>query len=87
MRTKGDMGVGGTQGLNGGGVGHGLCSGYGQMLAPHFSDGESPLGRRLQNLNTSVLLLEADMSKVAGGLASGQKAVIMFGFLRQVLAV
>lgn len=68
--------------------GHGLCSGYGQMLTPHFSDGASLFGRRLQNLNTSVLLLEAEVSKVTRGLASGQKAVIiMFGFLRQVLTV
>lgn len=51
--------------------GHRLCSGYGQMLTPHFSDGASPFGRRLQNLNTSVLLLEAEASKVTRGLATG----------------
>lgn len=42
----------------------------------HFSDGKSPSGRRLQNLSTSGLLLEAEVYHVAGSLASRQKAVI-----------
>lgn len=69
--------------LNGGRV---MGSAVGQIDAGvSFSHGESPSGRRLQNRNTSGLLLEAEVYNVAGRLASEPTVVIYVCFLKQLL--